>query len=158
MDELIAHVRRADVRSDSLDDQSNVDYVNPAQYRRICQRRSERMMRETFRPTQPRQKYLHESRHKHAINRVRGHKGRFVNLTTGIPEGEKECLSEGKVENTTTTAEVRSSADTSRVCTNELEKPVPSASRKTVLASAANLNVGSTMMIELPFDFFFDGS
>lgn len=57
----------------------SIDYVNPAQYHRICQRRSEKALRETVRPTAPRQKYLHESRHKHALNRTRGNKGRFSN-------------------------------------------------------------------------------
>ena len=61
------------------DPEAQIDYVNPAQYFRICQRRSERAMREAVRPTAPRKKYLHESRHKHALNRVRGHKGRFSN-------------------------------------------------------------------------------
>mmetsp|Transcript_57300 Transcript_57300/g.127896 ORF Transcript_57300/g.127896 Transcript_57300/m.127896 type:complete len:137 (-) Transcript_57300:348-758(-) len=57
--------------------------TNPAQYHRICQRRKERLHRELVRPSIPRQKYLHESRHKHAINRVRGAKGRFVNVSKG---------------------------------------------------------------------------
>lgn len=59
-----------------------VNYVNPAQYQRIVKRRNERAMREAVRPTLPRQKYLHESRHAHALNRVRGEKGRFVNFST----------------------------------------------------------------------------
>jgi len=57
----------------------SIGYVNPAQYERICQRRRERALREAVRPTLPRKKYLHESRHRHAVNRMRGQKGRFVN-------------------------------------------------------------------------------
>mmetsp|Transcript_54759 Transcript_54759/g.131247 ORF Transcript_54759/g.131247 Transcript_54759/m.131247 type:complete len:82 (+) Transcript_54759:34-279(+) len=51
--------------------------VNPMQLSRIHKRREERTQRIALRPNAPRQKYLHESRHKHALNRVRGHKGRF---------------------------------------------------------------------------------
>ncbi|KOO53906.1 transcriptional activator [Chrysochromulina tobinii] len=53
-------------------------YVRASQYHRICQRRLERGQREAIRPAQPRQKYLHESRHLHALQRARGHKGRFT--------------------------------------------------------------------------------
>jgi len=72
-----------------------VEYVNPAQFSRICQRRAERAMRESIRPTLPRQKYLHESRHQHALKRVRGNKGRFVNLAEGddppVPDTRIPC-------------------------------------------------------------------
>ena len=66
---------------------SITESVNPNQYHRICVRRLERAMRQRLRPNLPRQKYLHESRHLHAVKRVRGHKGRFVNLSSDKPGG-----------------------------------------------------------------------
>mmetsp|Transcript_42490 Transcript_42490/g.93111 ORF Transcript_42490/g.93111 Transcript_42490/m.93111 type:complete len:86 (+) Transcript_42490:90-347(+) len=63
--------------------------VNSVQLTRIMKRRIERTMREVIRPTQPRQRYLHESRHKHAVRRQRGQKGRFAHSAT---EEEGESL------------------------------------------------------------------
>ena len=87
-----------------------------ARFERILKRREERLRREAIRPNQPRQKvrvprqkhaagmslavvltrpvcslaqYLHESRHKHAISRVRGKKGRFVNQNDDQPPNRR---------------------------------------------------------------------
>eukprot|EP00325_Prymnesiales_sp_UTEX-LB-985_P033066 CAMPEP_0174739768 /NCGR_PEP_ID=MMETSP1094-20130205/72154_1 /TAXON_ID=156173 /ORGANISM="Chrysochromulina brevifilum, Strain UTEX LB 985" /LENGTH=265 /DNA_ID=CAMNT_0015943359 /DNA_START=58 /DNA_END=855 /DNA_ORIENTATION=+ len=87
-DELSSHMPES---SFHLGASEQVDYVNPVQYNRICRRRAERAVRETIRPTAPRQKYLHESRHNHAINRVRGNKGRFVNLVGDEESPESEA-------------------------------------------------------------------
>ncbi|XP_076064245.1 nuclear factor Y-box A isoform X7 [Oratosquilla oratoria] len=74
-------------------------YVNAKQYHRILKRRQARAKLEAEgRIPKERKKYLHESRHLHAMNRVRGEGGRF-NRVNGSKQTNSEFYRQEGIDN-----------------------------------------------------------
>ncbi|XP_018302919.1 nuclear transcription factor Y subunit alpha isoform X2 [Mycetomoellerius zeteki] len=111
-------------------------YVNAKQYRRILKRRQARAKLEAEgKIPKERPKYLHESRHRHAMNRIRGEGGRFH---SGQVKKRKQNA------NSTITQHITTSTSTDNV--------------RTVAIAAANVgvqyhdtdNMVSTIVLEKP--------
>lgn len=78
----------------SIDSNTNDEplYVNPKQYNRIMKRRAIRAKLEAEgRVPKTRSKYLHESRHIHALKRARSVGGRFMSSSNGsVNDGDNQ--------------------------------------------------------------------
>ncbi|EZA57894.1 nuclear transcription factor Y subunit alpha isoform X2 [Ooceraea biroi] len=112
-------------------------YVNAKQYRRILKRRQARAKLEAEgKIPKERPKYLHESRHRHAMNRIRGEGGRFH--SGQVKKRNRENA------NSTITQHITTSTSTDTV--------------RTVAIAAANVgvqyhdtdNMASTIVLEKP--------
>lgn len=73
------------IKEESVNNTEEPLYVNAKQYNRILKRRAARTKLEAQgRIPKERKKYLHESRHKHAMNRIRGSGGRFYSVQNEV--------------------------------------------------------------------------
>ncbi|KAL8591511.1 hypothetical protein ACOMHN_000526 [Nucella lapillus] len=83
-------VERVPIMGEDAKEDDKPHYVNAKQYSRILKRREARAKLEACgKIRKQRKKYLHESRHNHAIKRVRGIGGRFFSVKSE-PEDIKE--------------------------------------------------------------------
>ncbi|XP_046569432.1 nuclear transcription factor Y subunit alpha-like isoform X2 [Haliotis rubra] len=77
-------VQRVPLSCPEIVDDDEPLYVNAKQYHRILKRRQARAKLEADgKISKERRKYLHESRHRHALNRARGEGGRFHSKEEG---------------------------------------------------------------------------
>ncbi|XP_012175807.1 nuclear transcription factor Y subunit alpha isoform X2 [Bombus pyrosoma] len=88
-------------------------YVNAKQYRRILKRRQARAKLEAEgKIPKERPKYLHESRHRHAMNRIRGEGGRFHSGQVKKRKANENAMITQHITTSTSTNTVRTIAIT----------------------------------------------